>query len=79
MELIVPYVLTQFSHEYHRGNVIALKVNFVDCNIAECEIFEFRCQFMGLCMDIVRWCDGYNDCPDNSDEPSNCVNGTYVL
>jgi hypothetical protein len=46
--------------------------------IAECEIFEFRCQFMGLCMDIDRWCDGHADCPDNSDEPLNCLNGRCV-
>ena len=33
---------------------------------------------MGLCVPASTWCDGYRDCPDDSDELPGC-NGSKLL
>jgi hypothetical protein len=38
----------------------------------ECEDDYVRCPTVNKCLPPDRFCDGYNDCGDNSDEPPSC-------
>lgn len=39
---------------------------------ADCPITQFRCS-TGRCVNLNAFCDGRNDCGDNSDEPPSCT------
>ena len=39
--------------------------------LTACSDEQFQCD-MGLCVPLTTWCDGYRDCPDNSDERPTC-------
>ncbi len=36
-----------------------------------CTPEQFRCD-NGVCLSENRWCNGFRDCPDGTDEPVNC-------
>lgn len=38
-----------------------------------CRISEFACKGGKLCLPLDRYCDGRNDCGDQSDEPKHCT------
>ncbi|XP_032786761.2 uncharacterized protein LOC116924339 isoform X1 [Daphnia magna] len=44
-----------------------------------CPVTQFRCSTTGRCVNLNVFCDGRNDCGDNSDEPAQCThcNRTY--
>ena len=45
--------------------------------LTACSRNYFRCN-MGLCVPVSTWCDGYMDCPDDSDELPGC-NGSKCI
>lgn len=38
-----------------------------------CPVTQFRCSTTGRCVNLNVFCDGRNDCGDNSDEPAQCT------
>ena len=45
--------------------------------IVDCTLDQFKCD-MGLCKVIDYWCDGYQNCPDDSDEKPGCQSSKYI-
>lgn len=45
--------------------------------IGACPLTQFRCS-TGRCVNLNMFCDGRNDCGDNSDEPAHCTRNKRV-
>jgi hypothetical protein len=45
-----------------------------------CPVTQFRCASSGHCVNLNLFCDGRNDCGDNSDETAQCTHksDTYI-
>jgi hypothetical protein len=45
-----------------------------------CPVTQFRCASSGRCVNLNLFCDGRNDCGDNSDETAQCTHksDTYI-
>ena len=50
------------------------QVNATHC---QCALNDMMCDNL-MCLDKLMFCDGVNDCGDNSDEPPNCKNDCSV-
>lgn len=54
-------------------NCIRVTPSETDTGIpSDCQPHEFKC-LNGTCISTSRFCDGFSDCIDNSDEPINCT------
>lgn len=46
--------------------------------VSGCSISEFTCR-NGRCVSPDAYCDGVNDCGDESDEPRQCTGKLYIF
>ena len=70
-------IILRFSNP--RDTIIANKIfcSFVSA-LQTCDpLGEFQCQ-SGQCIPSRWFCDDESDCPDASDEPTNCGKGFYL-
>lgn len=44
-----------------------------------CPVTQFRCSTTARCVNLNVFCDGRNDCGDNSDEPAQCTREYCVI
>ncbi|KAL3861185.1 hypothetical protein ACJMK2_007245 [Sinanodonta woodiana] len=63
---------TDSSNQLSRKSFI-----FKTADAPVCSVSEFQCK-SGTCIDLARKCDGFPDCPDDSDEVAECFNTTKV-